>query len=54
MLKFILDSYEKRKKLELRIIRWKREAQYWRDKYRSLKNWVDDIHNDAHSYEGDE
>lgn len=51
MLKFILDLYRRRQTLELRVIRWRREAQYWRDKYRSLKKWVDEIHNDFHSYD---
>jgi len=51
MLKFILGLYRRRQTLELRVIRWRREAQYWRDKYRSLKKWVDEIHNDFHSYD---
>lgn len=52
MLKYIRAWSKYRKNQKMKLLRWQTEAAFWRDKYRNLKQWVDEIHNDVHSYEG--
>lgn len=52
MLKFIRAWYRNRRNVQFRLLRWQTEARYWREKYRSLKRWKEEIHDEVHSYEG--
>lgn len=47
----VFTPYKELKKQALRAERWKRESRYWRSKYDNAKKYIDDIHDDIHSYE---
>jgi len=50
MWKSIRGWFKDHEKTERQLARWKAEARFWRDKYRNLKKYVEDIES-FHSYE---